>query len=233
MKISVVAFPGSHGVEELEHSLNWGWQIKCKQVWHQSDDLGSPDLLIIPGGSSFADYLRPGAIARMSRVCGEVRRLADHGTPILGIGNGFQILCEIGVLPGGFVVNQDCKFLNQSVFVQQLEDNTPFALVPEENQQNLLPVLRLPIACNFGCYFADSRTLIEMEQSQQITWRYTDSRGDYNEAEPFNNCTAAIAGVSNRKHNVLGIMVRPERSVDPDFGSTDGQTFFEGILGRV
>lgn len=214
LNVSVIEFPNSSGVEELDLVFAETLGIKINKIWHTTETLDQPDLLILGGGFSFSDYLRPGALAKTTRVAPEIRRLASHGCPILGIGNGFQILCELSLLPGALITNPSRSLLNQNAFIK-LENHSPFT-----EGLPLGTLLSVPICCYTGCYYIDSRGTLELEESQQIIFRYTDDEGTISENRPFNGCTKSIAAVCNKGRNILGMMVRPERAVDEMFGST-------------
>ena len=228
MKATIVEFPGSHGIKELEYALTDLLGIPTARVWHQTEDLGTPDFVVVPGGAAFGDVLRPGALCRASRIAPELRRLGSHGTPMLGIGNGFQILCEIDVLPGSFLPNANGGLLNSLLSLKLVKSECKLTEKLEVDD-----TFRLPMACYFGRYYADARTLVDLEESHQIVFKFCDEDGEIDDNPTFNGATKSIAGVTNKQRNVLGIIARPERAVDEYFGNTDGLKLLKAALSVV
>ena len=185
----------------------------------------SPDAVIVPGGFSYGDYLRTGAIARFSPVMQAVQTFAANGGHVLGICNGFQILCEAGLLPGALIRNRSLQFRCEQVFVKSVTNNSPFT--------NRIPpgkVLRIPIAHGEGCYFADEETLALMKVGNQILWQYTDAKGEPTDAANPNGSLQNIAGVCNVRRNVAGLMPHPERASEGLLGGDDGRLIFESLI---
>lgn len=229
MRIAIVNFPGSHGADDVLYAYSdvLG-QSEVYQVWHLEENLQKPDLVIIPGGATYGDYLRPGALAKSSPICGPVRKFAMDGGPVLGIGNGFQILCEIEVLPGILLLNQCGRFLNEDIFMMaEPEIKSPFAkhIEPET-------ILQLPLACSAARYHADKRTLQDIEDNGQVVFRFCDRFGELDEGEQSKiGSTNCIAALANRHHNVLGLMPHPERAIEKVMGSEVGLELLKPILG--
>jgi len=223
MKVGVVVFPGSNCDHDAWYAINQNLQgdlpHEASFVWHDSADLSGFDAVILPGGFSYGDYLRCGAIARFSPVMGAVRKFAAAGGPVLGICNGFQILVEAGLLPGALLRNIDLKFICREVTLRTITTNSPFTSRLEKNQH-----LHLPIAHGEGRYFADDRTLDELEAEDRVAFRY--------EGNP-NGSLRNIAGILSRERNVMGMMPHPERACDPLMGSTEGLAIFESLLASV
>jgi len=216
MKFGVVVFPGSNCDHDAWYSLSANLGQQAEFVWHDEEKLGSLDAVILPGGFSYGDYLRCGAIAKFSRVMDAIRKFAADGGLVIGICNGFQILVETGMLPGALVRNRDLRFICRELPIEVATTNSPFTSAARKGQ-----VLRIPIAHGEGCYVADERTLDELEAEDRIAFRYLDNA---------NGSQRAIAGVLSRERNVLGMMPHPERATDPLMGSSDGRVVFESML---
>ncbi len=227
MRVAVVTFPGSHGAEDAVYVYRDLLGQDAYTVWHQEESLKKPDVVIIPGGASFADYLRPGALSVASPILGPVVKFARDGGPILGIGNGFQILCEAKILPGILLQNPSLHFLNRDTHVLVCNNETPFTKTYEEED-----IIVLPIACFFGRYYADKRTMKDLEENGQVVLRYCDREGDVDYEEPFNGCLNGVAAVTSRHYNVLGMMCHPERVSDPLLGSEVGRKMLECVLSK-
>jgi len=225
MKVTVIEFPGSTGVSELELALSGFPEVELERTWHQDRRLPKCDLVILPGGHSYQDSLRPGALAKLSPACNPLRKWAKDGGRVLGIGNGFQILTELELLPGTFFPNLSGHFLNQQTCIRLERSNVAMlnGLVEKE-------IFSLPLCCQFGRYVLTQREQEQIAESQGIVFRYTDERGGVSEDNPFNGCTKNIAGVVSAAGNVLGILARPERAIDPLQGSVDGAKFLNAIL---
>ncbi len=225
MKFAIVIFPGSNCDWDAYWAVRSALGEEAEFVWHQEAQLpAGTDCVILPGGFSYGDYLRSGAIARFSPIMRAVTRFARVGGLVLGICNGFQILCEAGLLPGAFLRNRTLRFVCRTVFVRVERVDTPFtnALVPGS-------VLRIPIAHGEGNYYVDPPTLRELEHYGQILFRYCDSAGAVTDAANPNGSVANIAGVLNREGNVCGLMPHPERACEELLGSTDGRALFRSI----
>lgn len=225
LKFGVVVFPGSN----CDHDAYY----VCKKIlgqetvflWHKDDDLRGVDVVILPGGFSYGDYLRCGAIARFSPVMKEVVRFAKEGGTVIGICNGFQILLEAGLLPGVLLRNASLRFVCKYVHLRVESNDSRFT-----NQCSNGEVLAIPIAHGDGNYFTDSDTLRQLEANGQILFRYCDASGNTTAASNPNGSMANIAGIMNAEGNVLGMMPHPERASDPLLGHTDGQKIFRSIL---
>src|SRR5580693_3130364 len=219
MKAGVIVFPGSNCDHDAWYAVQENLHGNAQFIWHDSPSLGDVDAVILPGGFSYGDYLRCGAIARFSPVMQAVRKFAADGGPVLGICNGFQILVEAGLLPGALLCNAGLKFVCQEVRLRTETTNSPFTSEAEVGQ-----ILRMPIAHGEGCYYADRRTLDELNAEDRIAFRYVENP---------NGSLDNIAGVLNRERNVLGLMPHPERAADPLMGSTDGLVIFQSMVGAL
>jgi phosphoribosylformylglycinamidine synthase len=194
-------------------------------LWHKDTDLQGVDGILIPGGFSYGDYLRCGAIARFSPIMGAVADFAADGGLVLGICNGFQILCEAGLLPGALIRNRSLQFRCEHVFLKTATTDSPFTnRIPSDK------LLRLPIAHGEGCYFADEETLARLKANNQVLWRYVDARGEATEAANPNGSLDDIAGICNEKRNVAGLMPHPERASEPILGCADGRLILESMI---
>ena len=225
MKFGVVVFPGSNCDHDAYYALGSVLHQPVEFIWHQSENVAGFDALILPGGFAFGDYLRTGAIARFSPVMRAVARFARAGGPVLGICNGFQILCEAGLLPGALMRNAGLRFVCKHVNIRVETTATPFTAEAERGQ-----VLRIPIAHADGNYFCDDATLAELEANDQIVFRYTTPDGREESAANPNGSLRNIAGVCNRERNVAGLMPHPERAVEAALGSEDGLVIFRSLV---
>jgi phosphoribosylformylglycinamidine synthase I len=225
MKFGVVRFPGSNCDFDTVHALGRVMKQDTVMLWHKDHDLQGVDCVVLPGGFSYGDYLRAGAIARFSPLMQEVRRFARRGGLVLGICNGFQILLELGLLPGAMLRNKSLKFLCQHVHLRVETTATPFTRAARRGQ-----VLRIPIAHFDGNYFAPPRTLRELERNGQVVFRYCDAGGRVTDEANVNGSLHGIAGLSNRDGNVLGLMPHPERASEAFLGSEDGRVIFGSLL---
>lgn len=216
-RVSVVKFPGASAADDVAHVYRNVLGAEVDVVWHLEETVGSPDLLVLPGGASFADYLRPGALALASPVLAGVRKFARAGGNILGIGNGFQILCEAGLLPGILLQNTNTRFLNENVTMVATDSKMPLGWEFKEND-----TITLPIACNYGRYYADRRVLKDIEENGQVIFRYGDEEGEIDYEKPYNGCSNAIAAVADKEFRIVGMMCRPERVCEEIFGSKEG-----------
>lgn len=227
MKFGVVVFPGSNCDHDAFHVLSTVLGQPTEWVWHQSTQVNHLDAIVLPGGFSYGDYLRTGALASHSPVLGAVKKFAERGGLVLGICNGFQILLEAGLLPGAMLRNRRLKFLCRFVHLRVETTDTPFTAACQAGQ-----VLKMPIAHMDGNYFAGEATLRELERNHQIIFRYATPAGeivDDAEANP-NGALANIAGICNRERNVLGLMPHPDRSSEALMGSTDGLAIFQSLV---
>ena len=225
MNFAVLQFPGSNCDQDCVHVLKNVLGHSARLLWHKENSVGDADAVIVPGGFSYGDYLRTGAIARYSNVMAAVTEFANQGGLVLGICNGFQILCEAGLLPGALIRNRSIKFRCEFVWLRTGPANTPFTCKAPEGT-----VLRIPIAHGEGCYFADPETLKKLEANGQILWRYCNEQGQVEpEANP-NGSLLNIAGICNEKKNVAGLMPHPERASEDILSSSDGRTLFESMI---
>ncbi len=225
MEFGVIVFPGTWSDTDCHTAVTENLGQRARYVWHKDTDLSGLDCLIVPGGFSYGDYLRPGAIARFSPVMPAAQRFAENGGLVIGICNGFQILCEAGMLPGVLTRNAHLQFRCQWVNLR-----VEFADSPFTNRCAVGDVLSVPISHGEGNYYADDRTLDSMEENGQIIFRYSDPNGSVTESSNPNGSRRNIAGVCNRERNVLGMMPHPERCCDPLVGGTDGLAVFRSIL---
>ena len=225
MRFGVVVFPGTWSDRDCEHALGTVLGHEVRFIWHQERDLADLDCVILPGGFSYGDYLRPGAIARFSPVVAAVQQFAEQGGLVMGICNGFQILCEAGLLPGVLIRNRDLQFHCEWVHLRVERNDTPFTNVARPGQ-----ILRIPISHGEGNYFADPETLARLEANRQVLVRYSSPDGLVTaEANP-NGSVNNIAGVINERGNVFGLMPHPERCCEPLLGGVDGVVLFESIV---
>jgi len=228
MKFGIVKFPGSNSDEDAFLAVEEVLGQEGVWLWHKDHDLRGADVIILPGGFSYGDYLRAGAIARFSPIMREVIAHADRGGPVIGICNGFQIACEAGLLPGALLRNQSLQFVSELVRVRVETTETRFT-----NQYAPGQVLRLPIAHGEGRYVADETTLDRLEQNGQVVFRYVNAAGDVDPAHDPNGSSRGIAGIVNDRGNVLGLMPHPERAAESIVGSADGVALFESVLSHV
>jgi phosphoribosylformylglycinamidine synthase subunit PurQ / glutaminase len=225
MKFGVVVFPGSNCDHDAYHALGKILHQPVEFVWHQSKQINGFDAILLPGGFSYGDYLRTGAIARFSPVMRAVEKFARDGGLVLGVCNGFQILCEAGLLPGVLQRNAGMRFVCRQVHVRVETTDTPFTAAARPGQ-----VLQMPIAHGDGNYFCDPATLADLERNRQIVFRYTAPDGREDAAANPNGSLANIAGVCNAERNVVGLMPHPERAVEAALGSADGLVIFRSLI---
>ena len=225
MKFAVVVFPGSNCDHDAYHAVEHVLGQEAAFVWHKETSLGGADVVVLPGGFSHGDYLRTGAIARFSPVMQAVTEFARSGGPVLGICNGFQVLCESHLLPGAMLRNRDLKFHCEHVHVRVEQVDTPFTTLASKGQ-----VLSLPIAHGEGNYFAAEATIAELEASGRVIFRYCDARGERTPAANPNGSVHDIAGICSAERNVVGLMPHPERACEPMLGSADGLVLLESVL---
>lgn len=228
MKIGVVQFPGSNCDQDCLRALTDGLEFKADYLWHKETSVVAYDGIILPGGFSYGDYLRCGAIARFSPIMRAVVAAAQEGMPILGICNGFQILCEVGLLPGALIRNQSLLFVCQPVWIRVETSEAPCTRLLKRGQK-----LRLPVAHGEGSYIADEKTLNNLENKDQIIFRYVDSSGDPTPAANPNGSLRNIAGICNRRRNVVGMMPHPDRAWDARLGSEDGLLLLRSMFRSV
>lgn len=228
MRFGILVFPGSNCDHDCYHVLKNLLGQAADFIWHKETDLHGFDALIIPGGFSYGDYLRTGAIAKYSPVMNSVADFTRAGGPVLGICNGFQILLEAGLLPGAMLRNRSLKFICKDVFVRVETADTPFTAAIEPGR-----VLKLPIAHAEGNYYADPETLSELKENNQVVFRYCEDNGIISDASNPNGSKDAIAGICNRSRNVLGMMPHPERCAEGLDGNTDGRLLFQSALERL
>jgi phosphoribosylformylglycinamidine synthase I len=228
MKFGIVTFPGSNCDHDTFHAIADVLGEEAFYLWHKDHDLAGADVVILPGGFSYGDYLRPGAIARFSPIMTEVIAHARRGAPVLCICNGFQIACEAGLLPGALLRNESLRFVSEPVQLRVENADTMFTNRYEVGQR-----LTMPVAHGDGRYTADDETLDTVEGEGQVVLRYVHGAGDADEYWSPNGAMRAIAGIVNASGNVMGLMPHPERAVDALLGSNDGIGVFESMLARV
>lgn len=227
MKAAVLRFPGSNCDQDAHLALR-ELGVPVDYVWHKDTSLGGADLIIVPGGFSYGDYLRCGAIARFSPIMPALKDAAKNGALILGICNGFQILCESHILPGALVRNRDLHFICEHVRIGVENNETPWTSGAAAGA-----VLRIPIAHGEGSYTADEATLKELNANRQVLVRYVDARGEATAAANPNGSLENIAGICNSTRNVFGLMPHPERACDARLGSADGRIIFQSALAHL
>jgi len=225
MKTAVLVFPGSNCDHDAYHALKHVVGVDAEFVWHKQSSLDGFDAVVIPGGFTYGDYLRTGAMAKLSPVMGAVRRFAERGGPVIGICNGFQILLEAGLLPGAMIVNDSLRFVCDYVHLRVEDDRTPFTRgIPTGT------ILSIPVAHYQGNYYADEATLSALEERGQVVFRYCDPEGNVTgEANP-NGSARNIAGIRSEGGNVLGMMPHPERCAEEVLGSADGRRLFDAMV---
>ena len=225
MKFGVVIFPGSNCDHDALYAVGQNLGQPVESIWHESEDLLGCDVILLPGGFSYGDYLRAGAIARFSPVLKAVRRFAQQGGLVAGICNGFQILVEAGLLPGALTRNRGLRFVCKTIHLRVETTDSPFTQVCRAGQ-----VLAIPIAHGEGCYYADDATLDALERQNRVAFRYVSPAGEETPESNPNGSLRNIAGVLSEGRNVLGMMPHPERAADTAMGSTDGRLIFESLL---
>jgi phosphoribosylformylglycinamidine synthase len=219
MKFGVVVFPGSNCDHDAFYAVAQNLGQPAEFLWHDTPEIGDVDAVILPGGFSYGDYLRCGAIAKFSPVMAAVKRFARQGGLVLGICNGFQILVECGLLPGALIRNRGLKFICRQVELRTETTRSPFTSKSEKGR-----ILRLPIAHGEGCYYADEKTLNALEAEDRVVFRYLDNP---------NGSLGGIAGILSEQRNVMGMMPHPERASDPLMGSTDGLVVFQSMVAQA
>lgn len=228
MKFGIVVFPGSNCDHDSYHVIKKVLGAEVFYIWHKETSLRLFDAIILPGGFSYGDYLRAGAVARFSPVMKEIVRYAKDGGPVLGICNGFQILLESGLLPGALIPNEKMRFLCRDVYLKVTNSATRFS-----NQYETGQVLRMPIAHYSGNYFADDDTLKRLQDQERIAFQYCDAQGNVSDETNPNGSKLNIAGIYNEYKNVLGMMPHPERASEAVLGSEDGLGMFKALLEKI
>jgi phosphoribosylformylglycinamidine synthase I len=228
MKIAVVQFPGSNCDQDCLRALRDGLRADADYLWHKETSLDGIDAVVLPGGFSYGDYLRCGAIARFSPIMKAVIQAAAAGMPIIGICNGFQILCEAGLLSGALLRNQSLHFVCRPILISVENRETPFTRDIPENR-----ILRLPVAHGEGAFYADDQTVARLERNGQIVFRYVDRLGEATRPANPNGSLNNIAGICNEARNVVGMMPHPDRAWDKKLGSEDGKLVFASLLNSL
>ncbi len=224
----VIVFPGSNCDHDAYHAMKHVLGCETKFLWHKDTDLSGIDFLIVPGGFSYGDYLRSGAIARFSPIMQEVVKFAEKGGPVMGICNGFQILLEAGLIPGAMMHNQELRFVCKNVYIRCETTESLFTSSLQKGQ-----VFDIPVSHGEGNYFIDQDGLKSLQDNDQILFRYSDANGVLTESANFNGSIDHIAGITNTGRNVLGMMPHPERAMEKILGSEDGKPIFESILNSL
>lgn len=228
MKFGVVVFPGSNCDHDAYHVVSKHVGQPVDFIWHKQTDLSGYDALIVPGGFSYGDYLRAGALARFSPVMGAIKNFAADGKFVFGVCNGFQILCESGLLPGALMRNRNLHFVCKHVNIRVENEKTPFTSELETGE-----ILSIPIAHAEGNYVCDDETLAQLEANKQIIFRYCDERGEITDESNPNGALSNIAGICNKEGNVLGMMPHPERACEELLGSNDGRDIFRSLTKNI
>ena len=227
-KIGVIVFPGSNCDHDAYHAMKHIMNAETKFLWHKDTDLSDIDLLIVPGGFSYGDYLRSGAIARFSPVMNSVVEYANAGNPVLGICNGFQILLEAGLLPGAMLHNEKLRFICKNVHIRVESTRSLFTSGLKRGN-----VLEIPVSHGEGNYFIEPDGLKELENNDQIAFRYCNADGEITPESNINGSVSAIAGITNKSGNVLGMMPHPERAMEEILGLEDGKIFFDSVFSQL
>ena len=225
MKIGVVTFPGSNCNQDMVYVLKEKLGLQVAELWHKDTSLAGCDAIVLPGGFSYGDYLRSGAIARFSPIMKQVIAHANNGGLVLGVCNGFQILCESGLLPGALLHNNNQKFICKNVWLKPASKTASISKGLDFNK-----AYNIPIAHGEGRYFADEKTLKSLNDNDQVIFRYCDADGEINLASNPNGASENIAGICNKEKNVFGMMPHPERAADANLGNEDGKALFESLL---
>jgi phosphoribosylformylglycinamidine synthase I len=228
VKFAVIQFPGSNCDQDCVAAINGIAGLKAEYIWHKETSLDNFDAIVLPGGFAYGDYLRCGAIARFSPIMRAVTSDARAGKLVLGTCNGFQILCEAGLLPGALVRNRSLRFVCDMVTTRVEVDDSPFTHGCQKGS-----LLRLPIAHGEGCFFADAKTLSNLKDNRQVILRYADSRGRILPESNPNGSIENIAGICNREGNVFGLMPHPDRASDARLGSVDGAKIFRSMMRTI
>ena len=220
----VLQFPGSNSDQDCVNAIEVIGH-EAHYVWHKEESLGHLDAVLVPGGFSYGDYLRAGAIARFSPVMRALTEFAENGGLVLGVCNGFQILCEAGLLPGALIRNRSLQFRSEFVYLSTVNRDTPFTKAIQQDQ-----LMRVPVAHGEGCYYADEATIKDMESKGQILWQYATADGAVEDHANPNGSVRGIAGVCNQARNVAALMPHPERACEEQIGSADGQWIFRSLV---
>lgn len=227
MKFGVVIFPGSNCDMDIIYVLDKIMKQEVVKLWHKDTDLQKVDFIILPGGFSYGDYLRSGALAKFSPIMKEIIGFAKSGGFVMGICNGFQILTESGLLPGALLNNKSHKFICKNIHLKTITKDT---LITSDYKDQ---VLKIPIAHAEGRYYADEETLLSLVKNDQIVFKYSDRNGLINDTTNPNGSLLNIAGICNKERNVFGLMPHPERAADSELNNTDGKLLFESILSKI
>lgn len=227
MRFGVVFFPGSNCEMDCQHVLREVLHEEADLLWHKEETISGYDAIVLPGGFSYGDYLRTGAIARFSPIMKAVERFAASGGLVLGICNGFQILCEAGLLPGALMRNRSLHFICRHAYIRVENPESAFTNACDPGQ-----ILLIPINHNEGCYYADQQTLRNLNQRGQVLFRYCDKSGDISESNNPNGSLENIAGIVGERGNVMGMMPHPERACEEILGSEDGRLIFSSMIQR-
>ena len=225
MKFGVVIFPGSNCDHDMIYSLSEVLNQEVVELWHKDTDLQNCDAIAIPGGFSYGDYLRSGSIATFSPIMEKIIEFANNGGFVFGVCNGFQILCEAGLLPGALMHNDNQKFICKNQYIRAETSNSAMTNLCKKEKP-----LKIPIAHGEGRYYASEETIKELVENKQIIWRYCNKEGRLTEADNPNGSVMNIAGVCNKARNVFGMMPHPERAADPELKNTDGLLILESII---
>lgn len=228
MKFGIIIFPGTWSDRDCYYALSNILKQKVDYIWHKETNLSKYDCIILPGGFSYGDYLRPGAIARFSPVMSSLEHFASRGKLVIGICNGFQILCESGLLPGILLRNDHLEYRCQWTYIKAENTSTVFTSQCQNGQ-----VLKIPVSHYEGRYYADDATLTELEADKRVIFRYSTSTGKITESANPNGSLHNIAGIMNKRGNVLGMMPHPERACEPLLASSDGNTIWESIIANI
>ena len=224
MKSSVITFPGSNCDQDCIHVLSNVLGHQADYLWHKEESLGKADAVVVPGGFSYGDYLRTGSIAQFSPVMNAVKKFANEGGLVIGICNGFQILCETGLLPGALVRNRSLQFRCEQVYLKVPTQDSPFTREIDKED-----IIRVPIAHGEGCYFANDESLAKLKANDQILFQYASADGEITDASNPNGSLLNIAGICNEARNVCGMMPHPERASESILGEEDGLKIFKGM----
>tara|TARA_B100000700_G_C15047618_1_gene858681 strand:- start:3352 stop:4041 length:690 start_codon:yes stop_codon:yes gene_type:complete len=227
MKFGVVVFPGSNCDEDMIYVIETILKQKVVRLWHKETDLKNCDFVILPGGFSYGDYLRSGAIANYSPIMKKVVGHANNGGYVMGVCNGFQILCESGLLPGSLLHNTNHKFICKNIYLKTISKNT---LLTNQDSND---VLKIPIAHGEGRFYADESILTKLLENDQILFKYCDQNGNITKESNPNGSLLNIAGICNKNRNVFGMMPHPERASDTELKNTDGKILFESVLNKI
>jgi len=228
MKFGVVVFPGSNCDMDMVYVLRKIMNLSVVKLWHKNEDLKGSDFIILPGGFSFGDYLRSGAIANYSPIMKKIIEHANNGGYVMGICNGFQILCESNLLPGTLLHNTNHKFICKNIYLKTITNNSKIT-----NLYDKSAAIKIPIAHGEGKYYAEEKTLSNIIKNDQILFKYCSANGEVSEDANPNGSELNIAGICNKQRNVFGMMPHPERAADTDLKNTDGKILFQSIINKV